>query len=299
MNKIIDKYISKVNYNGYANWNGSINGNVTSVGTNGEPSYYCTYDQSGNVWEIIDDNSRLGQKILRGGGWSCGDLYTISSSYRKQISIYESNLDFGLRLCASTSHIFSEWSFVDDINNPKDENILGGYGAVSYAFYIQKYPLTNTEYISYLNTVDPSGINDNRIYSPLMTTELQGGIIYKPYNQLNNKYVAKTNMQNKPVVNIDWSKAARISNWIHNGANALASTETGVYNMENIMENKSLSATCWIPLENEWYKAAYYDPSKYDNIGGYWKYATKNDITPMPIYSVDVHGNGPCRISCN
>jgi len=34
-----------------------------------------------------------------------------------------------------------------------------------------------------------------------------------------------------------------------------------------------------LPSVDEWYKAAYYDPTK-DSVGGYWKYATRSDALP-------------------
>jgi hypothetical protein len=44
---------------------------------------------------------------------------------------------------------------------------------------------------------------------------------------------------------------------------------------------KNVGATVWIPSENEWYKAAYYDPTP--GAGGgdnYWTYATQSDSIP-------------------
>jgi formylglycine-generating enzyme len=40
----------------------------------------------------------------------------------------------------------------------------------------------------------------------------------------------------------------------------------------------------YIPTENEWYKAAYYDPNKSGpGVGGYWFYPTKHDAANSPI----------------
>jgi formylglycine-generating enzyme required for sulfatase activity len=297
--EIEDQYISQVNYDGYANWNNTARGNVTTVGTNGSPSYYCTYDQSGNVWELIDINSAT-NVLIRGGSWSCGDLYTISSSYRKEISIYENDLDYGIRLCSSVPHAFSEWSYVADIDNMADDSLFGGYGTVGYNFYIQKYPITNNEYKNFLNIVDSCGLNRYRLYSPLMMIEAQGGITYNISRDVGDKYGVKVNMGDKPVVCIDWFRAARLANWIHNGANSDANTENGVYELLNnslVSRNISGSRSCWIPTENEWYKAAFYDPTKISN--KYWKYATRNDITPQAVSKVDTYGNGPCKVSCS
>ena len=39
----------------------------------------------------------------------------------------------------------------------------------------------------------------------------------------------------------------------------------------------------WLPSEDQWYKAAYYDPTK-GGVGGYWEYATRSDA--LPSYDV-------------
>ena len=43
---------------------------------------------------------------------------------------------------------------------------------------------------------------------------------------------------------------------------------------------KNVNAQYWIPSENEWYKAAYYDPSLNGGIGGYYQYATRSNTAP-------------------
>jgi len=40
---------------------------------------------------------------------------------------------------------------------------------------------------------------------------------------------------------------------------------------------RNANATVWIPSEDEWYKAAYYDASK-GGSGGYWEYPTQSDV---------------------
>ena len=67
------------NFNNTADWN-SQNGNVTTVGTNGGPSAYGTFDQGGNVreWNEAIIGSYRG---LRGGsfGYGGGDYYLLAS----------------------------------------------------------------------------------------------------------------------------------------------------------------------------------------------------------------------------
>ncbi len=61
---------NSANYNNEADWNGQP-GNVTTVGRNGGPSAYGTYDQGGNVLEVAED-SPDGEAYLLGSSWTYG-----------------------------------------------------------------------------------------------------------------------------------------------------------------------------------------------------------------------------------
>jgi formylglycine-generating enzyme required for sulfatase activity len=69
-------------------------------------------------------------------------------------------------------------------------------------------------------------------------------------------------MGDKPVNYVSWYDAARFTNWLHNGQGA-GSTETGAYTLSGNtgIITKNVGATVWLPSEDEWCKAAYYQPS--------------------------------------
>ena len=71
------KGTNTANFNGCADWNGQ-DGNVTTVGRNGGPSAYGTYDQGGNVDEWVDDFYALG-----GSYASSGSILSINSTLSK------------------------------------------------------------------------------------------------------------------------------------------------------------------------------------------------------------------------
>ena len=157
-----------------------------------------------------------------------------------------------------------------------------GYGAVAYAYQIGKYEVTNAQYGEFLNAVDPGGANANDVYSTSMGSNDRGGITYTAGAASGAKYTIRTNMGDKPVNFVSWYDAARFTNWLGNGQGA-GSTETGAYTLSGNtgLITKNVGATVYLPSEDEWYKAAYYDPTA--GAGGgdnYWAYPTRSDDAP-------------------
>ena len=172
------------------------------------------------------------------------------------------------------------WVTVGDAGNAADPTT--GYGAVAYAYQIGKYEVTNAEYTSFLNAVDPEGANANGVYNVDMDS-VRGGITYAAGAASGAKYTIRSNMGDKPVNQVSWYDAARFTNWLGNGQGA-GSTETGAYTLNGSTTGiitKNVGATVYLPSEDEWYKAAYYDPTP--SAGGgdnYWLFATRSDTTP-------------------
>jgi len=242
---------------------------LSTVGTNGGPSYYGTFDQNGNIDEWTDSTYLSFNKVYIGGNFSSSlnNLKCISYS----LPDLSSEL-VGFRICSlsDSSNFFVK---VDDINNFSDTN---GLGSVNYSYYISKYPIRNIDYVEFLNSV--ASVSDfYGLYNPNMALGNNGGIS-RVYNNGLYQYVVSKNMSYKPVNWISWFDAARYCNWLHNNKIGLDSTENGSYNL-----NKSISgivpraqdAKYWIPSLDEWYKAAYYKGYGIDR--GYWTYATQND----------------------
>ena len=172
------------------------------------------------------------------------------------------------------------WVTVGDAGNAADPTT--GYGAVAYAYQIGKYEVTNAEYTSFLNAVDPEGANANGVYNVEMGSNARSGITYTAGAASGAKYTIRTNMGDKPVNQVSWYDAARFTNWLHNGQGSV-STETRAYTLSGNsgIITKNPGATVYLPSENEWYKAAYYDPTT--GAGGgdnYWAYPTQSDTAP-------------------
>ena len=87
------------NYNDTAVWN-SQTGNVTTVGTNGGPSFYGAFDMSGDVWEWNDfTGAANSSRGLRGGGWGNDAFYVSSSGSDANVPSHE-NVYIGFRLAS-------------------------------------------------------------------------------------------------------------------------------------------------------------------------------------------------------
>jgi formylglycine-generating enzyme required for sulfatase activity len=273
-------------------WNGGLN--FTSVGTNGRSSYYGTFDQTGLAWEWCDSTSS--SKAIRGGdiagAGGVANKYNADKTSRYSKTISGGDVNSPIFLSVSNKNTGKpsdqDWagriSSLDNplglnnfisVGNTGNPNDATGYGNVNYEYKISKYLLTNNEYCSFLNSVEPSG--SNQLYSTQMGNERVGGI-NRQFIESSGYYVysVKPSMGNKPAYFLSWNSLARYANWLHNN---YGSTETGVYTLASTgIIVKNSGAKYYIPTENEWYKAAYYNGS-----GGYWNFATQSNETPTPV----------------
>ena len=194
-----------------------------------------------------------------------------------------------------------EWVRVANPGNAADTT---GYGNVAYTYDIMKYEFTNTRYAEFLNAIDPQGINPQSVWDAQMSSSNQGGISQVLGNALGSRYVVKTNFADKPVNFMSAFSVARVANWLHNGSpvsgtttnsSATASQNTGAYAIgtgtSGTLPAKSAGAVYWIPLENEWYKAAYYNPTLNSGTGGYTTYGNGFSTTPGSV-TASVTGSG-------
>ena len=280
------------NYNSTADWN-AVDGNLTTVGSNGRSSYYGVYDQNGNINEILGtiDGS---YPMFRGG--SCLDsASSLIKSYYGVSLVDSKRTDVGFRLAKNPSYsTIGEYVEVGDAGNSVDAS-NNNLGRVDYVYQIQKYPVTNSEYASFLNAVAKQS-NTVSLWVAQMGDPIQrGGIFRSGTSSLGFTYYVVPDMENKPVNFINWFCAARYVNWLHNGrpsgAVGISTTESGVYTLLSMMvtgTNKPSASnknSYWIPTENEWYKAAFFDPDKNGSGPGYWIYATRSDSLPDSVTS--------------
>ena len=83
---------------------------------------------------------------------------------------------------------------------------------------------------------------------------------------------------------VTWYDAIRFANWLNNGQGN-GDTETGAYTLGTLGAGgipvtppltHNAGAQVWLPTENEWYKAAYYNPGS----SSYYLYPTSSNVIP-------------------
>jgi formylglycine-generating enzyme required for sulfatase activity len=119
-----------------------------------------------------------------------------------------------------------------------------------------------------------------------------GGIAFTPTNPSGSKYSVIAPNANHPVNYVSWYDTLRFANWLNNGQGN-GDTESGAYtllggtptpsNASSITRNAG--ATIFLTSQNEWYKAAYYDPRTTAQSGPpanshYWLYPTTSNTAP-------------------
>ncbi len=172
-------------------------------------------------------------------------------------------------------------------------------GAVDYRYGIGQLEITVAQWVDFLNTVDPKGTDEHKLYDP---TESSGawpkyGQINESSSAANGKHysVAFPAWEDKPYGFADFPRAARFANSLYNGKllektkgskdgfgftryKVRLSPKSGS-GMYDLARNKRTGATrekgkgFVIPSEDEWIKSAYFDPSGGGTLS-YWKYPT-------------------------
>jgi len=150
------------------------------------------------------------------------------------------------------------WTSIGNTGNAADPST--GYGAVDHAYNIGTYEVTNAQYVDFLNAKGAS--NSNGIFTATMgTAGTYGSNITQSGASGSYSYSVGSTYANLPVVGVTWFNAARFSNWLGNGQGS-NSMETGAYTLAGAMSGiitANAGASVYIPSENEWYKAAYYN----------------------------------------
>ena len=169
---------------------------------------------------------------------------------------------------------------------------MPGYGAVAYAYNIGKYPVTAGQYTAFLNAV--AATDTYGLYNTSMWTDPYGCKIEQDGTPGSYTYSVASDYANRPVTFVSWGDAARFANWLQNdqptGMQDGGTTETGAYTLNGAMTAAELTAVTrnadwkWaITSEDEWHKAAYYNPAT----SIYYFYPTGSDTINISMANYD------------
>lgn len=195
-------------------------------------------------------------------------------------------------LLAVASHLCAEVLIPTvPVGNPGNAADNTGYGSVAQPYRIGTYEVTAGQYTAFLNAVaqtDSYGLYNSNMWNGTYPCKIQQSGSSGSYT-----YSVTPEWANRPVNYVSFWDAARFANWLQNGQPGLVtpvpqdanSTERGTYTLDGYTGSdgrtvtRNAGAIWFIPSENEWYKASYYDPNKSGG-AGYWDYPTKSDSVP-------------------
>ncbi len=160
-------------------------------------------------------------------------------------------------------------------------------GAVDYEYRIARTEVTIGQYFEFVDAYFPldfkrtGRVLGNSDFTGLGIATNLGGAFIRPGISPNS------------AANMSWEYAARYVNWLHNDkVNQAWAFDAGVYDTSTFTENPdgtfnhqathASDARLWIPTQDEWIKAGYWDPNKDDGKGGYWLFPNSSDTESIP-----------------
>ena len=189
---------------------------------------------------------------------------------------------------ASARAVTIDWVRVGNAGNAPDPNSIYSFGSVAYSYSIDKYDVTVGQYTDFLNAV--AADRHLRPVQHVMATDLNIAGIARSGSSGSYTYSVIGSSANLPITYVSWGDAARFANWLQNGqptwsggVRRHAFHRNGAYTLNGQSPialdavTRNADATIVIPSEDEWYKAAYYDPA---NAARYYQYPFSSNTMP-------------------
>ncbi|MFJ1707473.1 hypothetical protein [Kitasatospora sp. NPDC088346] len=173
-------------------------------------------------------------------------------------------------------------------------------GGVDQPYEIGKFEVTVAQWVAFLNTVDRTGRDPHHLYDRTESSSAwpkYGPVDFSAAAADGHHYaVAFPQWADKPYGFADFLKAARFVNSLYNGrliaresstsgtfeyvtyrVELSPQTERGMYDLARPDATRARGAGFVVPSQDEWIKAAYYDPSG-GGTHSYWKYPTNPGV---------------------
>ena len=178
-------------------------------------------------------------------------------------------------------------------------------GGVKYGYGLGQLEVTNEQWVAFLNVADPTGRDPHHLYEESESSSAwpkYGSIDFSAAAAKGYHYtVASPEWADKPYAFANFLRSARFVNSLYNGrllakkASSEGSfryvtyvvrlspkTETGMYDFSKAKggrkgPTRAAKSGFVLPSQNEWIKAAYYDPHG-EGTFSYWKYPTNPGV---------------------
>lgn len=194
-----------------------------------------------------------------------------------------------------------QWATIGNPGNPayngpaSSGGFPAGRGSVGYTYRMSKLEVTTGQWMEYVNTFTTQ--SDDMAFFLRQPTRW-GGESDLGYTGPGRRYVLDDDAPYgqqaaamAPVAGVSWRDAARYCNWLHNGKSTdPASLLTGAYDTSTWgpgplpgsytdAEHHLPGARFWIPTQDEWLKAAHFDPNKGgEGEAGWWTFNNRSDL---------------------
>ena len=272
---------------------------LTPVGSfKASASPWGAYDMAGEVNQWTSTFDESGNKVIvRGGSWKSQTSDELKSTTRFTNPVIGSSTT-GFRVVYNippppkVTHLdmMKDLVPVGDPNNAADVSPTPGgasFGSVPTVYQIEKYDVTAEQYCMFLNAV-ATHADPHALYNPKMATNPDIACLIR-YGNINRGYSYFTipGREKLPITYVNWFATLRFCNWLEHdqpiGDESPKTTESGSFAPDdqgvfNIVTNNPK----WLlPTEDQWYKAAYYQPAKDGNRGFYYSFGTGSYQPPV------------------
>lgn len=222
---------------------------------------------------------------------------------------------FGAHALAGPSSVPPDYGYQwSTIGSPGNRGILPGeappnvglgVGTVSYEYRLARTELTNGQWLEFVRAYGPYFLQDHPVGGggPLF------GFMGDGIEYLGQGFDLKAGVDPRsPAKDFGWRYAARYCNWLCNGKRSdRAAFENGAYDTSTFTTNPDGSvndqlthtpgAAFWIPTTTEWFKAAFFDPTKIGpdgNAGAYRQFVGASDISAPVAGAPETGGQTNC-----
>ena len=272
---------------------------LTPVGSfKASASPWGAYDMAGEVNQWTSTFDASGKNVIvRGGSWKSQSSDELKSTARFTNPVQGSST-IGFRVVYNipplpiVTHLdmMKDLVPVGDPNNDPDISGTPGVarlGTVPTVYQIEKYDVTAEQYCMFLNAV-ATHADPHALYNQQMATDSDVASIIR-YGNTNRGYSYFTipGREKFPITYVNWFATLRFCNWLEHdqpiGDESSETTESGSFDPDDqgVFSIATNNPKWLLPTEDQWYKAAYYQPAKDGNPRFYYSFGTGSYQPPV------------------